>query len=49
MAAQDQTIDNSSLQNSNAQLAQAGENAVSFQNSAQNHVTINQITWVLFG
>ena len=49
MAAQDQRIDGTKLENSQVQLAQAGQNAVSFQNSDENRVTINNNMLRLFG
>ena len=49
MAAQDQNIDRSHLDHSQVQLAQAEQNAVSFQSSDANQVTINNIILRLFG
>ncbi|MBD2385966.1 NACHT domain-containing protein [Cylindrospermum sp. FACHB-282] len=46
---QNQNIDNSSLENSAIQQAQAGRDTVSFQNSQDNQVTINNIILRLFG
>ena len=41
MARQDQSIESSQIHNSQVQLARAGRDAVSFQNSQDNQVTIN--------
>ncbi|NCT62259.1 MAG: NACHT domain-containing protein [Microcystis aeruginosa G13-01] len=49
MASQDQNIDHSTIQNSSVQQEQAGRDAVSFLNSDDNRVIINNITQRLFG
>lgn len=49
MTSQEQDIEGSSIANSAVQLTQAGQNAVSFQNSHDNQVTINKVVWRLFG
>ena len=49
MASQDQKIDHSTIQNSSVQQEQAGRDAVSFLNSDDNRVIINNITQRLFG
>lgn len=49
MASQDQKIDHSTIQNSSVQQEQAGRDAVSFLNSDDNRVIINNITQCLFG
>ncbi|NJL37306.1 MAG: NACHT domain-containing protein [Leptolyngbyaceae cyanobacterium RM2_2_4] len=49
MASQNQHIDGSQIENSQVQLVQAGQDAVSFQNSQANQVTINHIILRLFG
>jgi predicted NACHT family NTPase len=46
---QNQDIGNSSLENSEVQQTQAGRDAVSFQNSQDNQVTINNIILRMFG
>ncbi|WP_310489457.1 NACHT domain-containing protein, partial [Chamaesiphon sp. VAR_69_metabat_338] len=48
MASQQQNIDGSSIEHSNVQQAQAGENAVSFQNSHDNQVIIDKTFLKLF-
>lgn len=42
MTSQDQNLQDNQIENSQVQLVQAGQNAVSFQNSHDNHVTINK-------
>jgi len=49
MAGQEQNIDKSSLRDSKVQQSQAGRDAVSFQNSQDNQVTINNNILRLFG
>jgi hypothetical protein len=49
MASQDQRLDGSQVENSQVQLVQAGQDAVSFQNSHDNRVTINTVILRLFG
>ncbi|MFM7794601.1 MAG: hypothetical protein ACKO90_43320, partial [Microcystis panniformis] len=49
MASQDQNIDHSRITNSSVQQVQAGRDAVSFLNSDDNRVIINNITQRLFG
>jgi hypothetical protein len=49
MASQNQNIDGSQIENSQVQLVQAEQTAVSFQNSQDNQVTINHIILRLFG
>jgi hypothetical protein len=46
---QNQDISNSSLANSEVQQTQTGRDAVSFQNSQDNQVTINNIILRMFG
>ncbi|MEG3437349.1 NACHT domain-containing protein, partial [Pannus brasiliensis CCIBt3594] len=48
MGDQNQNIDGSKIDGSNIQQTQAGENAVSFQNSPESRVTINNILLRLF-
>jgi flagellar biosynthesis GTPase FlhF len=49
MASQNQDINGSQIEDSQVQLVQAGQDAVSFQNSQDNQVTINHIILRLFG
>ncbi|MEB3310135.1 MAG: NACHT domain-containing protein [Snowella sp.] len=49
MARQDQNIDHSEIQNSNIQQSQAGRDAVSFNNSRDNQVVIENTFLRLFG
>jgi signal recognition particle GTPase len=49
MASQDQNIDHSEIKNSSVQQSQAGQNAVSFSNSRDNQVVIENTFLRLFG
>ena len=49
MASQDQNIDHSEIKNSNVQQSQAGRDAVSFNNSRDNQVVIENTFLRLFG
>jgi hypothetical protein len=49
MASQHQNIEGSSIEHSNVQQNQAGRDVVSFQNSHDNQVIINNICLRLFG
>ena len=49
MASQDQNIDHSEIKNSSVQQSQAGRDAVSFNNSRDNQVVIENTFLRLFG